>query len=195
MKQLFFVSVLVLSFILPGCNVSKDLGGAYNMIQCKYDFNSISKLNLAGMDLSSGVSAINLVKLTTLLSGNSSSIPMNFTLNLDVSNEKQSAALLHGLQYVLNIDGVPFTTGTIDQALNIPGGGKQLLPVVMGFDIATLLKGETKDAVQNIVKNLVGVGDQKSNINLQIKPTFMIGGYPVTSPVYIPVSFDFGGKK
>lgn len=195
MKRVFFVCTTALFFILSGCNVAKDLGGAYNMIQCKYDFNSISKLNLAGMDLSNGISAANILKLTSILTGNTSSIPVNFTLNLDVANEKESAALLHGLQYILSIDGIQFTTGSLNQSLNIPGGSKQLLPVVMGFDIGTLLKGDTKDAVQNIVKNLVGVNNEKSNINLQIKPTFMIGGYPVTSPVYIPINFAFGGKK
>lgn len=195
MTRIACIAVTALFFILSGCNVAKDLGGAYNMIQCKYDYNSISNLNLAGMDLSKGLSVANALKLTPLLTGNASSIPVSFTLNMDVTNQNQSAALLHGLQYILSIDNVEFTTGSLNQSLNIPGGSKQLLPVVMAFDIATLLKGETKDAVTNIVKNLAGVNDQQSNINLQIRPTFMIGGYPVTSPVYIPVSFAFGGKK
>lgn len=195
MRNKSLLLVMTVFFILSGCNVAKDLGGAYNMIQCKYDYNSISNLNLAGMDLSKGISAANVLKLTSILTGSASSIPVDFTLNLDVSNQNQSAALLHGLQYILSIDNVQFTTGSLNQSINIPGGSKQMLPVVMGFDIATLLKGDTKDAVQNIVKNLVGMNDQKSNINLQIRPTFMIGGYPVTSPVYIPINFAFGGKK
>ncbi len=195
MKSKFNILLATLFFVLSGCNVAKDLGGAYNMIQCKYDYNSISNLKLAGMDFSKGITASNALQLTSLLTGNLSSIPLNFTLNLDVTNQNQSAALLHGLQYVLSIDNVEFTTGQVDQALNIPGGGKQMLPVVIGFDIATFLKGETKDAVTNIVKNIVGVSDKKSNVSLQIRPTFMIGGYPVTSPVYIPITFAFGGKK
>ena len=196
MRNKSFILLMTVFFVLSGCNVAKDLGGAYNMTQCKYDFNSISNLNLAGMNLSNGISAANILKLTSILTGNaSSSIPIDFTLNLDVTNQNPTAALLHGLQYILSIDGVQFTTGSLNQSINIPGGSKQMLPVVMGFDIGTLLQGETKDAVQNIIKNFVGINDQQSNINLQIRPTFMIGNYPVTSPVFIPVNFAFGGKK
>lgn len=195
MKNSILIVLTAVFFVLSGCSVAKDLGGAYNMIQCKYDFNSITNLNLAGMDLQSGLSAANVLKLTSILTGNTQSIPVNFKLNLDVDNQNTSAALLHGLQYILSIDDVQFTTGSLDQSISIPGGSKQVLPIVMGFDIGTLLAGGSKDAVVNIVKNFAGLNDQKSNISLQIKPTFMIGNYPVTSPVYIPVNFSFGGKK
>jgi LEA14-like dessication related protein len=195
MKVKLVVLAVTMFSVLSGCNVAKDLGGAYNMVQCKYDFNSVSNFRLAGMDLSKGISAVNILQLTSLLTGNMSSIPVNFTLNLDVSNQNQSAALLHGLQYILSIDNIEFTTCMLNQSMNIPGGSKQVLPVALGFDIATLLKGESKDTVVNIIKNITGAGNKQSNINLQIKPTFMIGGYPVVSPVYIPVNFALGGKK
>lgn len=192
MKKLVLLFLTVFTF--SGCSVTNELAGAYNMTQCKYSYNSISNLTVSGMNLSSGVSALNVVKLTSLLTGSSSSIPLNFTLNLDVKNPNQTAALLHGLQYIISVDDVQFTTGTVNQALNIAGGSSQTLPLTIGVDLASLMKTNSKDAVVNIAKNFIGIGSSKSNVTVQLKPTFMIGTMPITSPTYIPVSFNFGGK-
>lgn len=196
MKRLkLLLPLICILLTLNSCDVAKQVGGAYNMINCKYDYNSISNMSLAGIDFSRGLSLTNMTQATNLLTGRSNSIPLNFTLNLDVSNPNQSAAFLNGIDYVLSIDNVQFTTGSLSQSLNIPAGGKNVLPLTIGFDLATLLKGESKDAVQSITKNFIGIGDKKSSVTLQIRPTFMIGNYPIQSPAYIPVSFSFGGPK
>lgn len=192
MKKILFL--LLTAFTLSGCSVTNELAGAYNMTQCKYSYNSISNLSVSGMNLSSGISALNVVKLTSLLTGNATSIPLDFTLNLDVKNPNQSAALLHGLQYVISIDDVQFTTGTVNQSLNIASGASKTLPLTIGVDLASLMKNNSKDAVTNIAKNFIGIGNNKSNVTVQLKPTFMVGNMPITSPVYIPVNFSFGGK-
>lgn len=193
MKIKAIISLLAIIVVVSSCNVGQQVSGAYNMTQCKYDFNSISNLTLSGMDLSKGVSFTHIPQITSILSGRPSSVPMNLTLNLDVKNPNQSAAFLNGLQYILSIDDVQFTTGTLNQTLNIPAGGTQMLPLQIGLDLATLLKGESKDAVLNIAKNFIGIGNQPSNVTLQLRPTFMIGDRAIPSPVYIPVKFSFNG--
>ena len=193
MKIKSVVFSLFLCFTFLGCDVMQQLGGAYNMTQCKYSYNSISQLNLSGMDLSKGISLAYIPVITSLLTGQANSLPLKFNLNLDVENPNLSEALLHGIEYMLDIDGISFTSGSLSQSLSIPSGGKNVLPLTIGMDLKTLMKGETANAVTSIVKNFIGMGNQKSNVTLQIKPTFMIGGRPVASPVYIPVSFTFGG--
>lgn len=189
------ISILLLSVMMVACDASKSsLGSAYNMINCKYSYKSISGLSISGMNLSNGLSLTNIPQITSILSGNASSIPLNFTLNMDVNNPNQSEAAFHGMSYILNIDGVQFTTGNVTQTMNIGAGQTQTLPLTIGVDLAQLMKTESKDAVTNIAKNFLGIGSQKSEVNLQIKPTFMIGSVPVQSPIYIPVSFSFGGK-
>ena len=195
MKIRTILITLFTMLVISGCDVAKQVGGAYNMVNCKYDYSSISNLHLAGMDLSKGLSITHVPQAISILSGRASSIPMNFTLNPDVSNPNQSSAFLNGLEYILSIDNVQFTTGSLSQTLNIPAGGKNTLPLSIGIDLATLLTGDSKDAVTNITKNFLGIGDKKSNVSLQIRPTFMVGGYAVPSPVYIPVNFTFGGGK
>lgn len=187
------LATLIIVVTLISCNVSQELVGAYNMVNCDYNYKSISGMSISGINLSNGPSITDIPKITTLLTGSSSSIPLDFTLNLDVKNPNQSAALLHGLQYILTIDDIQFTTGKLNQSLNIASGATQTLPLTIGVDLATLMKNNSKDAVVDITKNFLGVGSKKSNVKLQIKPTFMIGNTPITSPAYIPISFNFGG--
>ena len=193
MKIKCIILSVSLCFVFLGCDVMKQVGGAYTMTQCKYTYNSLNQLNLGGVDLSKGISLAYLPMITSLLTGQATSLPLNFNLNLDVENPNPSEALLNGLEYILEIDGISFTSGSMSKTLSVPSGGKQVLPLNIGVDLITLIKGESKDAVVSIVKNFIGMGSQKSNVTLQIKPTFVISGYPVVSPVYIPVTFTFGG--
>ena len=193
MKYRLFLLTIILFTITSACDVAKQVGGAYNMINCKYAYNSISSLTFGGMNLSKGVSLTHIPQITSMLSGRANSIPVGFTLNLDVTNPNQSAALLNGIQYILTIDNIDFTTGNLNRSLNIPAGGKDVLPLQIQFDLAKLLTGDSKNSVVNIAKNFIGIGDKASNVSLQIKPTFLIGNQAITSPVYIPVNFSFGG--
>lgn len=194
MKLKFVFVLIISSFILSGCGAVKEIEGAYNMTQCKYSYNSISALSLDGMDFSKGVSPLYIPKVVAILSGKSTSIPLNFTLNLNVANPNQTDALLHGLQYIVSIDDVEFTTGRVDQSLSVPSGGMQNLPLTIGVDLASLMKSQSKEAVENIAKNFIGIGSDKSEVKVQLKPSFKVGGQVITSPYYIPVSFSFGGK-
>ncbi|MFV0536330.1 MAG: LEA type 2 family protein [Dysgonomonas sp.] len=194
MKKRIFALFTIAAIMLSCSSLQQGLSGTYNMINCEYSYKSISGMSISGMNLSNGLSITSIPKVTSILTGSATSIPLNFTLNLNIKNPNQSAAMLNGLQYVISIDDIQFTTGSVDQALNIAAGQTQALPLSIGVDLATLMKNNSKDAVLNIAKNLVGIGSQKSNVSVQLKPTFMIGTVPVTSPIYIPVSFSFGGS-
>ncbi len=200
MKQRFFLFIpfITLILFLSGCGttVGNDLAGAYNMTQCKYAYNSISDLSVSGVNLTSKASLtpLNLVKLTNVLTGNATSIPVNFTVHMDVTNPNQSAAMLSRLQYEISIDEIHFTNGTLDQAVNIAPGGTQTLPLTIGVDVATLMQNNSQTALLNIVKNIAGISGEKSTVSVSLRPTFNIAGQLVTSPIAIPVSFSFGGK-
>jgi hypothetical protein len=57
------------------------------------------------------------------------------------------------------------------------------------------MKSHSKSAVENIVKNFIGIGSEPSKVTVQLKPSFRVGEQLFSSPLYIPVSFSFGGKK
>ncbi len=183
------------------CDVLKQVASTYNMVNCKYDFRSLTGVSVAGINVSQGLSLLDAPKIMNLLSGNTASIPIGCTVNLAVQNPNATEAVLGGMDYVLAIDGVDFTTGSVSQQLSIAPGGEGTLPLAMTFDVATLLKGESRDAVMGVVRNLAGLSgldavksDRPSKVTLNIRPSFNVAGRRVTSPVFIPVNFSFGGK-
>jgi LEA14-like dessication related protein len=134
-------------------------------------------------------------KVLSILSGNASSIPLNFTLNLDVKNPNSGAAAFQALHYIIMIDDIQFTTGNVQQAFSVGANETKQLPMAIGFDIAELMKNHSKSAITNVVKNILGLSDTPSKVTVQLKPSFKVGEQMFTSPIYIPVSFSFGGKK
>lgn len=195
MKRLFTLTATLLVFIsFTACDALKQVGGAYNFTKCRYDYKSITNPSLAGINFSGGISPSDGRRLVALLTNPTESLPLAFTLNLDVTNPTTSDAFMHGLSYILDIDGVEFTRGKIDNSLEVGAGQKSVMPLSIGVDVMRLLGGGSKDAAVNMVKNLAGIGDKKSEVSVRVKPTFMVAGRAVESPVEIPVNFSFGGK-
>ncbi len=196
--------VLSIGAIVPAatsCDVVRQVAGTYNMVNCKYDFRSLSNISVAGINVSRGLSPLDAPRILGLLAGGTTSLPVGCTVNLDVQNPGVSDAILNGMEYVLAIDGVDFTSGSVSQQLSISPGTTDVLPLSMAFDVATLLRGESRDAVMGVVRNLVAMSglaaagnSEPSRVTLNIRPSFNVAGRTVVSPVFIPVNFSFGGK-
>ena len=195
MKKLFHLSFAIAALAaITSCDVARQAQGAYNMVNCKYDYQSLTGITVAGINVSNGLSLLDAPKVVNLLTGDMSSVPLGFTVNLAVTNPNATDAMLNGLDYILSIDDIDFTSGSLEKQMSVPAGGTGALPLAMVFDIATLLSGDSHTAVANVVKNFVGIGSEPSKVTLNIRPSFNVAGYKVTSPVYIPISFSFGGK-
>ena len=192
MKRIIaLVGILV---VMSSCDVAQQLLGTYQLTQCKYDFNSIAGLTLAGINLQNAnslasLNPTNVLALTSAFSNKGGSLPLNFTLNLNVTNPGVQTALLNGLGYILEIDGRKMTTGTLKQKLQIDGGQKAVLPIQMAFDLKQVLSGESLEAIKNLAFNFAGIGGGASDVTVRLKPSFLIGNQTIESPNYIPVSF------
>ena len=181
--------------MLSGCDITKGLQSVYNMKNCEYRYKSITNLTISNMNLSNGISALQLPQILAILNGTASSIPLDFTLNIDVHNPNSSQAAFQALQYIIEIDDVEFTNGHLTQPFSVDVGKTEQLPIHIGVDIITLISNNSRSAILNIVKNFIGIGTEKSNVTVQLKPTFSAGNSRIISPVYIPVSFSFGGTN
>ncbi|MDR0547527.1 MAG: hypothetical protein LBG77_08135 [Dysgonamonadaceae bacterium] len=193
------VTLLSIALVLFSCDVVKDLGkqalGTYQLTQCKYEFNSISGVALSGINLQNITSLTNLnpldlVKLTSAFATSSGSLPINFTLNLDVSNPGAQSALLNGLDYVMEIDGRQMTTGSIAQRVQINSGQKTVLPINMAFDLKQVLSGQSLESIKNIALSLAGISGGSSNVTMKLQPSFIVGNQTLKAPNYIPLSFQ-----
>ena len=166
--------------MLAACNVTKDLESAYNLKDCKYTYRSISNIKVDNKELS----LMNTPKILALLAESPSSLPLALPLNFNVQNPNATAAAL------------AFTEGRITEPFRVNAGETKTLSVAIGTDVGHLFSGESRNAMLRIVQNLIGIGSkEQSTVTVQLRPTFNIGGVPITSPVYIPVSFKVGGKN
>ena len=197
MKKVIALCGIVIFFF--SCDVAKQLVGTYALSQCKYDYNSISGLTLAGVNLQnvSSISSLNPLTAANLLAAfttSSGSLPLSFTLNLDVSNSGAQTAILNSTNYILEIDGVEMTQGLFNQQLQVLSGSKSVLPITMAFDLKKVLSGKSMDAIKNLAFNFAGIGSASSNVTVKLKPSFLIAGSPVSLPDYIPISFTLNKK-
>lgn len=170
------------------------------MTQCKYEYKSVSGLSLAGVNvqnissLSSLSSLGSAASLLSALSTTSGTLPLQFTLNLNVSNPNTQTAMLNGLGYILEIDGVQMTTGYLNETIKVAANQTSVLPVTMAFDLKEAMSGKSLDAIKSLAYNIMGIGSSSSNVTFKLQPSLTIGGQQLRSPSYIPVSFTMGKK-
>jgi LEA14-like dessication related protein len=190
-----------LAIFLSACSTTKKIvENTLTVTQLQYDYHSISGLTLAGVNIQNvkSISSLNPLDAAGLLTAitTNASLPLQFTLNLEVKNPSNQAASLSDLQYILEIDNIQMTEGMLNQPLQVAGHGSAILPVYMSFDLRTALSGQSAEVVKNLALNFTGSGNAPSTITIRLKPSMDIGGKKIVSPVFIPVSFTYGkGNK
>lgn len=194
-KSLIILSTILLMF---SCDIAKQLGGAYNLSQCKYDYNSIDNIEIAGVKLgkSKSLSIANIATLSTILAGGSlQTIPFTMVLNLDVLNPNEKAAYLNGLDYEIELNNMEFANGQLDVPLRIEPGKTAVLPLSIGIDLKNLMNRYSKEKVSTEMSRFLGVSPGETKVSVKLWPKVLIGDVPIKSPTYIPVTFVFGGNK
>ncbi len=193
-------TIIILSTILMmySCDVYKQIGGAYNLSQCKYDFNSIDNIQIAGVEVgkSKSISIAEIATLTTILAGgNLQSIPFSMVLNLDIDNPNESPAYLNGLDYMVEFNDMEFSRGKLDVPIRVEPGKSSIIPLSIGVDLKNLMNRYSKDRVSSEMSRFLGVSPGQTKVTVKLWPKVLIGDVPITSPAHIPVTFLFGSKK
>ena len=195
-KIIALFGLIIISF---SCDVAKQIAGTYALTQCKYDYNSIAGLTLAGINLQNitNLSALNPLSAANLLAAfttTSGSLPLSFTLNLDVTNPGTQTAILNNADYILEIDGLEMTQGFFNNQLQVEAGKKSLMPIGMSFDLKKVMNDKSLEAIKNLAFNFAGIGNASSNVTVKLKPSFIVGGNTIATPNYIPISFTLNKK-
>ncbi|MCL1912123.1 MAG: LEA type 2 family protein [Leptospirales bacterium] len=190
-KCLTVFSVIFIAALCGCTTISKT----YNMKKCEYTYKSLTNVTIGGVNASNGISLVDAPKILLLLNSQNSSIPLSFLLTLDVKNPTDSEAAFHGMTYKINIDGMDFSDGSIDEPFSVAAGATKPLSLKIGTDVAELIRKHSREKVLNMVQNFVGLGSDKTTVHVELKPKVLVGTQVVTSPVTFPVDFTFGGKK
>ena len=195
MKKTFLLSLLI--FALTSCDVLNQIGGAIQLSQCEYKYNSITDMQLAGINLGDGssISLSNFASLSSILTGGSlQTIPFSMTLNMDVTNPNQAAAFLNALEYAIEINEMEFTTGKMDVPIRVESGQTTVLPLSIGVDLKNLMNRYSRDRVAKEMSGFLGLSSDETKVTVKLWPKLMVGNTPIKVPAPIPVVFTFGGS-
>lgn len=196
MKKL--ILLLFVALTLNSCDIAKQIGGAYTLSQCEYTYNSLTDIQLAGINLgdASRISVSNLASISTVLAGgNQQSIPFNMTLNMDIKNPNTAAAFLNALDYAIEINEMEFAAGKMDIPIRIEPGATQVLPISIGTDLRQLINRYSQDRVAREMSSFLGITSEQTKVTVKLWPKLMVGQTPIRVPAPIPVVFTFGGKE
>jgi hypothetical protein len=197
-KQPAILFLAIISFLpYQGCDVARQAQQATNLVNCDFRVLSAENINLAGINIQNKTSIQNLnlsdaAKIMAAVKGNT--LPLSLKLNFEAKNPNSSTAGLNKLEWILFIDDIQMTTGSLNKAFSIPpNNGTAIIPIQVVIDLKQVLKGKSLDAIVNFAFNLAGVGNKPTRIKAKLKPTIMIGNYPLTYPGYISVNTEFSG--
>ncbi len=192
------ILIFIAAVLLNGCDVMNRIGGAYQLSQSEYKYNSLNDIQLAGIVLgnSSNISLSNLASIATVLAGgnNRQTIPFNMTLNMDVTNPNTKAAFLDALDYAIAINDMEFVEGKMDVPIRIEPGETRVVPIPVSVDLKSLMNRYSQERVASEMSSFLGVTRNETTVSVKLWPKFTVGNTLVKVPAPIPVEFKFGGR-
>lgn len=190
---IFFAAIM-----LTSCDLMSRIGGAYQLSQSEYRYNSLSNIQLADIKLgnASAISVSNLASIATILAAGSTmqSIPFSMTLNMDVTNPNSSAAFLDALDYVITINELEFVEGKMDIPIRIQPGETTLVPVPISVDLKNLINRYSQERVVNEMSGFLGITPNETTVSIKLWPKLTVGNTLIKVPAAIPIEFNFGGR-
>ncbi len=185
------IAVLAAMVILAGCSA---LSGLTNFAKCNFDFNSVTDVTLCGINVNTkkSVKDFNVTDALKLANAfTSKSFPLALNVNVDVKNPNTTTARLDGFDYILWIDDVKMTAGSMSKQVSVGANQKVTMPVNFTVDLVDILKSESRDKLVSFGCGLATNNADASRVKLSIKPYFTIGGSVMKFPSYITI----GGNK
>lgn len=198
-KIIFMLAVVFTATVFSACDILDQARQVAMLSKCEFRLSSVDQLKLAGVNIQqvkklSDLNLMDAAKITTAaVSG--SSLPLNFTLNVEVKNPNAGTAGLTKLDWILFIDDIQMVSGVNEQRVQIPGnGGTGTIPLSIGVNLKEVLKGKSGDAIANFGLNLAGAGNKPTRITLKAKPTIMVGSQYIAYPGYLTVQNEFTSR-
>jgi hypothetical protein len=203
MKKIVLFALLALPAIFYQCGVSRQIGEAKTLGDCKYNIISADSMLVAGYDVREfrnirKLEDFNPIKYPRLAAGLlTRNIPFGAKINLEITNPTSKLAALNQLEYRVLLAGKELANGFINQRVEVPSaGGKTVIPVHLKTNAYDLLTDDTtRDAFTNIIRNLSGEqGSTPTKVTIKIRPTIDMFNKAVNYPGYITIEQDLTGK-
>lgn len=198
--QIFRITVIALSLciitIFQGCDVMQQAQQAVNLTNCQFRISTVQNVTVAGVNVQNykSIKDLNMTDAAKIMAAvATNTFPLSLRLNIEGKNPNTASAGLNRFDYILFIDNIQMTAGSLEQSFVIPpNNGITVIPLQISVDLKKALSGKSLDAIMNFGFNLAGVGNKPTRIMIRLKPTIMVGPTMLEYPGYITVGTEFG---
>lgn len=183
--------VLFVTMGLASCSVLSQMAQVANFVNCKFDFNSVDKIQMLGVNLSKGMSKTDLNAAQLLSLANAlmkRELPVTFNVNVNVNNPNSIAAAMTKMDYILTLNGKQVVSTTMNNAINVPAKSSSIVSIPITTDLFQLFSGESADAIVNLAFKLAGASSNPVNVGLKVKPYIKIGDQQLAYPDFITMN-------
>lgn len=188
-KRTFIILFVALG--LSSCNLLTQVAQMANFANCTFDFNSINKIQMLGVNLSKGMTKddLNATQLLNLANAlMKRELPVTFNVNLDVENPNSIAAAMSKMDYIVSLNGKQVISTTMNNSINVPAKSKNTITIPVTTDLFQLFSGESADAILNMAFKLAGASSDPVKLGLQVKPYITINNQQLSYPNYITIN-------
>ena len=183
--------VLFITMGLASCSVLSQMAQVANFVNCKFDFNSVDKIQMLGVNLSKGMSKTDLNATQLLSLANAlmkKELPVTFNVNVNVNNPNSIAAAMTKMDYILTLNGKQVVSTTMNNAISVPAKSSSVVSIPITTDLFQLFSGESADAIVNLAFKLAGASSNPVNVGLKVKPYIKIGDQQLAYPDFITMN-------
>jgi hypothetical protein len=188
-KRTFIILFVALG--LSSCDLLTQVAQMANFANCTFDFNSINKIQMLGVNLSKGMTKddLNATQLLNLANAlMKRELPVTFNVNLDVENPNAIAAAMSKMDYIVSLNGKQVISTTMNNSINVPAKSKNTITIPVTTDLFQLFSGESADAILNMAFKLAGASSDPVKLGLQVKPYITINNQQLAYPNYITIN-------
>ena len=183
--------ILFVALGLSSCDLLTQVAQMANFANCTFDFNSINKIQMLGVNLSKGMTKddLNATQLLNLANAlMKRELPVTFNVNLDVENPNAIAAAMSKMDYIVSLNGKQVISTTMNNSINVPAKSKNTITIPVTTDLFQLFSGESADAILNLAFKLAGASSDPVKLGLQVKPYITINNQQLAYPNYITIN-------
>lgn len=185
------ILVVCVTLGLSSCVLLEQMVQMANFANCNFKFDSVSDIEMLGIQLHQGMSRDDLSITQALLLTKaliSKSLPVSFNVNLDVTNPNSSPASMVKMDYILSLNDRQVISTTSNNNISVPANGSNIITIPVTTDLFQLFSGETGEAIANLAFKLTGASSDPVNVGIKLKPYITVSGQQLAYPDYITLN-------
>lgn len=183
--------IMAVSLLFSACDASRQANALNTLSKCKYELVGIDSLFLAGADINDMIEnrQLDISRLPGMaLSFLNQRLPLNASLQLEITNPTRNLAGIREFQYIIMIDNEEMIEGTSDLPIAVEGNSKAIVPVKINANVYKLINNSNN--LQKFLNLIDGDPQQAMDpiqVTFKIKPTISLAGKAIDYPGYINI--------